>query len=209
MFRCAFLCAVICALVYASNARAQIIYMPVQYQYTAANGDKYCYGGSNPAVHVYAGAYDNCARYHYGGINFHRFDGGNSFNQPSPMYRRDVVYSDCVNGGRLDAAYFGYTCADARNEAYANSPTYFRKADLLAAAVPLADGSWIVPNAPPPVTYLTPASPLYPRSTTAPAATMPRNPAAPGQILIIPKRLLDRPLREFTDKQPKKVVSAQ
>ena len=208
MRSCAFIIAVICALVYVSNARAQIVYQPVQYQYTAGNGETYCYGGSNPAVHANAGAYDRngCPRYHYGGINFHRFDGGNSFNQPSPMYQRDVVYSDCVNGGHLDASYFGYTAADAHNEAYANSPTYFRKADLLAAAIPLANGSWIVPNAPPPVTYYVPASPLYPRSTTSPAATMPQT---KGQILIIPKRLLDRPLRDFTDKEPKKVASAQ
>ena len=40
---------------------------------------------------------------------------------------------------------FGYTPADARNEAYSNTPTYFRKADLLANAVVTPDGTRVVP----------------------------------------------------------------
>ena len=133
MYRC-FAGALCGAVLFCSSAFAQVIYYePVRYQYD--NGtEKYLYGGSDPAVHAAAGAYGGCARYHYGGANLHRFDGGNSFNQPSPMYPRERVYSDCV--GTQDASYFGYTAADARNEAYANSARYFRKADLLAAAVP-------------------------------------------------------------------------
>src|SRR5436305_12788983 len=130
----------ICALC-AGSCFAQVFYAPVRYQYDGPNGEKFCYGGSDPRVLYYGNS--GCPLYHYGGINFHRFDGGNSFNQPSPLYERERVYSDCVRG--LDASYFGYTCAAARNDAYANAPAYFRKADLINGAIREPDGSLTVP----------------------------------------------------------------
>ena len=40
----------------------------------------------------------------------------------------EYVYSDCRPG--VNVSVYGYTSVDARNEAYANVPTYFRKRDL-------------------------------------------------------------------------------
>jgi hypothetical protein len=152
-------------------------------------------------VHSVA-AYDRCGFHGYG-TNLHNFDGGNSFGQPSPMFYRDPVFTDCVPF--RDASRFGYTQADARNEAYANAPTYFRKADLLESAIPTAEGAWVIPaNAPnvyvarPAVTY-----PVSPRMrTTAPTTTK------PGQVIIIPKRLLDKKVKDL-DQKPLKVATAK
>src|SRR5438093_9337879 len=109
-----------------------------------------------------------------------------------------------------DASAFVWTPADADKEANANAAHYFRKADLLASAVPGTDGYWhVLPTAP--QMYVLPdgatASPLYPaptRSTTGPS-TLPQR----GQVIIIPKRLLDRPLKDFTDNKPLKVAAAR
>jgi hypothetical protein len=196
--RCvAFLLAALCA----SSAFAQIFYEPVHYQYSTGNGDeKFCYGGSDPRVLYYAN--NDCPAYHYGGINFHRFDGGTSFNQPSPMYQRDRVFSDCVRG--LDASYFGYTCADARNEAVANAPLYFRKADLINSAIREPDGSLTVHSSGPIYVARVHAAPARsPRDMSTRPTTRPTS----GQVIIIPKKLLDRPVKDF-EKHPQPVASA-
>ena len=184
------LLALSCVLFLGSSALAQVVYEPVRYQHGTEH-NRYFYGGTNPAVHAMAG-YDRCPRYHYGGINLHLFDGGTTFNQPSPMYRRTPVFSDCV--GYFDASWFGYTQADARNEAYSNTPTYFRKADLLANAVVTPDGTRVVPALAPKVHVAPP--PVY----------VPHYPGR-GQIIIIPKNLLDRPLKDFEPRK-KSVASA-
>jgi hypothetical protein len=183
------LAAFACALCVCSSGFAQVFYEPVQYQF-GTESNRYCYGGSDPRIHAVASSPSQ--RPHYGGVNLHRFDGGNTFNQPSPMSPRPRVFSDCVP--LQDASWFGYTCADARNAAFANAPTYFRKADLLAHAIVTADGARIVPAA-------------APRVMMTPAPTYMPMPAQRGQINIIPKRLLDRPLKDFEQK-PKTVASA-
>jgi hypothetical protein len=197
--RClAFLLAALCA----SSAFAQILYEPIHYQYSTGNGDeKFCYGGSDPRILCYANNY--CPAYHYGGINIHRFDAGASFNQPSPMYQRERVFSDCVRG--LDASYFGYTCADARNDAYANAPLYFRKADLINSAIREPDGSLTVPSSG--QIYVAPvrtAPARSPRDLSIRPTTRPTS----GQVIIIPKKLLDRPVKDF-EKHPQPVASAR
>jgi hypothetical protein len=200
----------LCSLVLSSSAFAQVYYEPVKSQYdTGGLGDatKYYYGGNNPLVHQWAstaalsgyGYSDRCPFRGYA-RNLHRFDGGNSFGQPSPLYDRTPVYTDCIP--YQDASRFGYTAADAHNEAYCNAASYFRKADILSAAVLQPDGTWSVPANATGV-YVLPAAPLYRGATTSPAMTMP---ARRGQILIIPKRLLDRPVKDFVDK-PLKVAA--
>src|SRR5439155_904761 len=151
----------LCSIVISSSAFAQVFYQPVKYQYDAGGpGDaKYYYGGTNPLVHRLAssdGYGGRCTFHGYAG-NLHRFDGGNSFGQPSPLYDRDAVYTDCVPF--QDASRFGYTPADARNEAYANSARYFRKADILAGAVLQPDGTWSVPADSSGAVYLLPPTP--------------------------------------------------
>ena len=198
----------LCSIVISSSAFAQVFYQPVKYQYDAGGpGDaKYYYGGTNPLVHRLAssdGYGGRCTFHGYAG-NLHRFDGGNSFGQPSPLYDRDAVYTDCVPF--QDASRFGYTAADARNEAYANSARYFRKADILAGAVLQPDGTWSVPADSSGAVYVLPPTPVY-RGTTAPAATLPAGALRRGQVIIIPKRMLDRPLKDFVDQKPAKVAA--
>jgi len=202
--------AALCAVFISAPAFAQVIYEPVQYQYRTGFGDQhYYYGGSNPRVHENATVAPQCQPLHFGyATNLHRFDGGNSFNQPQPMYYRPAVYTDCIGGGLSDASNYGWVPVDARNEAYANAPTYFRKIDLLASAVPGTDGVYHVgPTAP--QVYVSPGRgwSLYP--TTNPATTGPATMPRRGEVIVIPKRLLDRPLKDFEDKKPLKVASAQ
>jgi hypothetical protein len=190
MLRC--VAVALCSVLLSSSAFAQVFYAPVQYQHALGYGDaKYYYGGSNPLVRRFA-------TMHVGyGTTLHNFDGGNTFDQPSPMFYRSEVYTDFIPF--QNAANFGYTPADARNEAYANAPRYFRKADLLAGAVRQPDGSLVVPadaggvNAP---------APMYSASTMRSAG------AGKGQIIIIPKSMLDRPVKDF-DKKPAKVAAAE
>jgi len=201
MLRC--VAVALCSLVLSTSAFAQVMYEPVRYQYETQRGEKYFYGGVDPRVHAVAGYYGACGFHGYA-MNLHNFDGGNSFNQPSPMYDRNVVFTDCIPF--RDARLFGYTQVDARNEAYANSPTYFRKADLLASAVPTATGGWVVPaNAPNYVPEMRATVNVHPtmiRSTTTPAG------ARPGQVIIIPKRLMDKKIKDLEEK-PLKVASAK
>jgi hypothetical protein len=201
----------LCSVVICSSAFAQVFYEPVKSQYDAGNGDaKYYYGGNNPGVHQWAttpalsgyGYTDRCPFRGYA-TNLHRFDGGNSFGQPSPLYDRTPVYSDCI--GYQDASHFGYTSADAHNEAYANAPRYFRKADILSAAQLLPDGTWSVPANASGYQILRVSPPPMYRATTAPVTV----PSSRGQILIIPKRLLDRPVKDFVDGKPLKVAAAR
>jgi hypothetical protein len=196
------LAVLLCSLVVSSSAFAQVLYEPVKSQHTASDGSVYYYGGTDPRVHQLAD-YGNCPRYTYAN-NLHRFDGGNSFGQPSPMYDRTPVYSDCV--GYRDASRFGYTAADAENEARANAPRYFTKAAILTMAQPQPDGSWVVPASASGV-YVVPMTPAPYRGTTLPS-TMVSPAAKRGQIIIIPKSFLDRPLKDFEQKKGAKVASA-
>lgn len=205
MLRCVVVALVVSA-ASAASSFAQVMYEPIRYQWDAGGrGDqKYYYGGVDPRVHAVAGRDTSCRRWSY--FNTHAFDGGNSFNQPSPMSDRPLVFTDCVPF--QDASRFGYTQADARNEAYANAPTYFRKADLLASAIPTAEGGWVVPANAPHV-YMHRGMPvmMYPTQprvrTTGPTTT-----TKPGQVIIIPKNLLDKKLKDV-DKKPLKVASAK
>jgi len=178
-----------------SSATAQVIYEPVRYQHdTGRSGQRYFYGGSDPRVHAVAQRELTCRVYGVG--NLHQFDGGNSFGQPSPMTDQQAVFTDCAP--YQEASWFGYTAADARNQAYANAPTYFRKGDLLDQAIRTLDGQVIVPAS-------APASLTRPRGTSP--APMPHYGLPQRGQIIIPKRLLDRPVKEL-DRKPLKVASA-
>jgi hypothetical protein len=200
--------AALAVIVLSSSAFAQVIYQPVQYQFSTGNGDQtYLYGGTNPQVHQWANTprlsgygYNDVCPFRGYARNLHNFDGGNSFGQPSPMYDRTPIYSDCY--GLQQASWFGFNEADARNEAYANAPRYFRKSDLLASAVRQSDGSLVVPATAP--HYVAPTAPV-----SAPVSNYSQVPGMParGQIIIIPKNLLDRPLKDF-ESHPDKVASA-
>jgi len=163
-----------------SAVQAQIIYEPVRYQYGGQN--PFYYGGSDPSVIEEAsgpvGGGGWWGRVH--GFDFISGDYQTHRDVTNEGYR---VYTDAVP--HQNARIYGYTDVDARNEAYANVPTYFRKIDLLNAAIRNRDGSWTVPAqvsngprfyvAPSAMTRITPAGP----------ATTPR------PLMIIPKKGLD------------------
>lgn len=153
-----------CALLFVvqSMSRAQIIFEPVRYQY---GGDyKFYYGGSDPYVIERA-------------LDVETRCGRKLSAEVMPLR----VYSDAFPNH--NAALYGCTIADARNEAYNNVPRSFRMGDLLNAAVPQNDGTWVVPaNAQPT------------RLVIVPATRKVQPTSAPKRILIIPKDLLDRKL---------------
>ena len=103
----------------------------------------------------------------------------------------------------------GWTADDAANEAIANFPRFWRKADALATAYRDVDGTIVVP-AQGESMYVRPM--IYPvRPLIMPRPLMSRpsttNPAKKGEVIIIPKNLLDRPLKSFV-KPGKQVASA-
>jgi hypothetical protein len=199
-----------------SVASAQVIYAPVQYQYKiqypGGHELTFYYGGNNPLVFENAEQLGCLNQWRTGtregefGVGYlHRGLTGH------PPY---LVFSDCAP--LQNAAVYGMTPADARNEAYARAPRYFTKAGLLAAAVPAveqehytkwtpdgipANGSrvWIVPaqgwpvngDMAPGIEIRRARNGASSRPATGPAATIPAS--EPKPLLIIPKSLLEQP----------------
>ena len=155
------------------SASAQTIYAPVQYQYGDQH-NRYYYGGSDPGVFDLAErqrCLDELSDYPYTSDRYthayvHR-------RLITPMER---VYSDCVPYG--NARVYGYLPVDARNDAYANVPRYFRKADLDRAAVVMPDGTRVVPAQ---------ARPVVDPDAAAARAAATRPAIKPRAIIIIPK----------------------
>ena len=166
--------AAVLLVVAASSASAQVIYEPVRYQHGDAM--KYYYGGSNPWMHDYA---DRVAcRNGYSTGVMSRYS--SLYHTVGQIGERNLVLTDCMP--LRNAAVFGYTATDAYNEAYGNVPGYFRKSELLEAAVPAGDGTLIVP------------AHARPRPATAARDTREARPAElkPRAILILPKKGLKR-----------------
>lgn len=155
------LIAFIVAVCLAPAAFAQVIYLPVQYQYGGQH--KYYYGGSDP--HIFARAERDAALL--------------AFRPVSGALPR--IYSDLFP--YHNAYLFGFRASDAYNEAMRNLPRYFTKADLLDSAVEV-DGALVVPPAPP---RLAPWA-AYPAAPVAPAASPAPRKERKGVIIIIPKK---------------------
>jgi hypothetical protein len=135
----------------------------------------YYYGGSDPAMFRYAK--------HDVNVNPHQI-------VEEPLR----VYSDSLP--RRNAAVFGYLPSDAHNDANRNLPGYYRKVDLLRSGHIDATGAYIVPaNAPNNVHGMIE---IRPYTTTRPTT-------APHPVIIIPKDLLDKPLKP---QDGQKLVSA-
>ena len=178
-------------LVVASSARAQVIYAPVQYQYT--NGITYYYGGNDPSMFGYI-EHVKCRNGYPSSVSGHNYTSlRHTLGQVGePVY----VFSDCLK--YRNAAVYGYTVDDAKNEAMANLPLYFTKRDLLEAAVPAGDGTLVVPAAGKPLGM------MMKHSTNGAAATQPSEPK-PRAIIIIPK---STPKKATEDGDLKKVVAS-
>ena len=186
MFRVALIAVVLAC---ASQSFGQIIYEPVRYQYGEQN--KFYYGGSDPNIirHGY-GVRDSAGR--YGRVNGFDFVSGNINTHREVSGEPERVYSDCL--GYQNARVYGFTATDARNEAYANIPTYFRKSDLLRAAVP-GDGAWVVPAQAQPI----PADAVQPMIRITPATT--RGASLPKPLFIIPKDALKQKQKDAVSGQ--------
>jgi hypothetical protein len=154
------------------SASAQVIYEPVQYQYQY-NGCTFYYGGHDPHV------FDHVAR----DIERTSYQSLATSVHVRPHLR---VYSDNIPFQNLAdnsySSYRSYSAADAQNEANANVPLYFRKSDLLRAAQPDVDGTFVVPAHAQPPMDVDIRVPAAVRSATRPTAR--------GTILIIPRKML-------------------
>ena len=107
--------------------------------------------------------------------------GGNSLRHTlGQIGEQTYVFSDCLK--YRNAAVYGYTIDDARNEAMANLPLYFTKRDLLEAAVHAGDGTLVVPASGKAHRMTTHSH----EGTTGGATTRPSEPK-PRAIIIIPK----------------------
>jgi hypothetical protein len=189
-----------------SVTSAAIVYEPVQYQYRdpVYGRPVFYYGGSNPAV--FDAAVNQQQLYHMGLNSIRNIGFNNVFVGPlnddllhhGLQGHMPVTYTDLLTPG-MNAWLLGYTPDDARNDAYANVPRYFRKADMLESSVLTPDGNvFVPPQAPLPGTIqIMP----YHAPTTQPAMTHPTS----GPIIIIPKGLLDKKLNA----KPVPVASAQ
>jgi hypothetical protein len=175
-------CALFLTLVASSAATAQVIYTPVQHQYFSG-GRAYYYGGTDPTVHENFTALSLVPG--FGRTGGYAFQSGDLNRHREVITERPPTFTDAIPG--QDARQFGFTPQNAANEALANSPTYFRKSDVVRMARVQSDGSWVVP------------------ANTVPArgsieirgvGVLPRTPAytEPKPILTIPKRLLDKKL---------------
>jgi hypothetical protein len=174
--------AVLLSVAFAAVASAQVIYEPVQSQYRTAAGETFYYAGDNPRVFEYARQRLDCFPGNRGprvGRNDYAFLRGR-LNEP-PQY----TFSDCAP--YRNAIVFGYTSVDARNEAYANVPRFFRMADLLASAVPARDGAGVVVPAQAAGTI-----DIRPSRPAASPATLPGT--RPTPVMIIPKKALEGPV---------------
>lgn len=153
----------------ATPAFAQVIYEPIQYQY--GNQNHFYYGGSDPRIIRYAASTMSTGGT-WGRINGFDFVSGNVHTHREVNDEAPRIYTDAM--GYQNARYYGFNASDARNEAYANAPTYFRKRDLLNAAV-YVNGVWVVPAQAQPIS--TPMIRMTP--TTRPSAR---------PVMVIPKK---------------------
>ena len=178
-------------LVVASSARAQVIYAPVQYQYT--NGVTYYYGGNDPSMLGYI-EHVKCRNGYPSDVVGHNYNHlRHTLGQVGePVY----VFSDCLK--YRNAAVYGYTLDDVKNEAMANMPLYYTKRDLLEAAVPAGDGTLVVPA------HGKPMGMMKHNGMNGAAATQPAEPK-PRAIIIIPKNM---PKKATEDGELKKVVAS-
>ena len=122
-----------------SAASAQVIYAPVQYQYKiqypGGHELTFYYGGNNPLVFERA---DQIACQNQWNTGTREGEYGVGLLHRGLIGRPPyLVFSDCAP--LQNAAVYGMTPADARNEAYARAPRYFTKAALLAAATPVVE----------------------------------------------------------------------
>ena len=173
--------AVLLSVAFAAVSSAQVIYEPVQSQYRTAGGETFYYGGGNPRVFEYARQRLEC----FSGVSYARV-GRNDVGPVGRLFSRPSQYtfSDCAP--YRNAIVFGYTSVDARNDAYANVPQFFRMAELVESAVPARDGiGYVVPAQAAGTIDIRPSRPAATRPATGPGTQ-------PKPVMIIPKKALEK-----------------
>ncbi|MGF1633223.1 MAG: hypothetical protein ACFCVE_05180 [Phycisphaerae bacterium] len=182
------------SLLAAQQASARVIYEPVRFQY--GQQQTYYYGGSDPRMFALAES-PVAAGGGWGRVNGFDFV-ANRIGIVREVAVDDLrTFTDALPG--YNAATFGYTANDARNEAYARLPTYFTKRQLLQAAVRVSPNTFIVPaTAPEPrPTQAGRGSilirPYTPRPYTPRPAAPAAEPVVPEPAFILPRDLLDEP----------------
>lgn len=173
----------------ASTGNAQIIYEPVQYQYGGQNA--YYYGGCDPRVHESA-AWPSAPGTGWGRGDGWAFRSAGIHTHRAVATERPRTFTDALP--YRNAFVHGFTDNDARNEAYARQPHYFRKSDLLLASRPDAAGRGrIVPAC---WADAAPASGGLPRGAIViiPSRNVSDVSRGPRPVLVIPKDLLEREL---------------
>lgn len=170
----------------APSADAQIIYEPVRYQYGGQNA--YYYGGCDPRVHE-AAAWPWAPGTTWGRGNGWAFRSASIDTHREVASERQRTYTDAMP--LRNAWVYGFTANDARNEAYARQPNYFRKIDLLRAARPAADGRTLVV----PECWSSAAPAMFPAGAIvirpSRAATGIDLPRGPRPVMVIPRNLLE------------------
>jgi hypothetical protein len=120
----------------------------------------------------------------WGRVNGWAFASGNIHTHREVATEPVRAYTDALP--YINARWFGFTPNDARNDAYFNATSYFRKRDLLNAGVRTPDGALVVPADAQPVQVM-PDGAMYIGPRTRGATT------GPKPVLIIPKDQLKRP----------------
>jgi len=159
------------AIALACPSLAQVIYEPPTVQY-GTEDRKFYYGGTDPLT-LRRGAF-------YGIRSLRPID-------EEPLR----VYTDLLPD--VNAATYGFTIDDARNEANAQIPTHFRMSDAVPGTR-VENGTVVVPQRP------VVQRPVVQRAVVQQTGTITIRPyVAPVRpavrpVIVIPKRLLDTPL---------------
>ena len=177
----------------ASAASAQVFYMPVVYQWQSPNGGGlYYYGGTNPVVHAHANSTSLVPG--YGRTNGYAFHSGDYQVHREVMTEPTRIYSDTLHAFD-NGRFYGMRIHDAANEAAANAILHYRKADLLRDNhIVQPDGSWIVPSHRVARGSISIQPSVAADLMTVPVMAPAQKKVEPKPVLIIPKRLLDKPL---------------
>lgn len=176
--------AALCVLLVSSSSFAQIIYEPIQYQYGSGQ-NVYWYGGSDPRVH-YAAAQPITPGGTWGRVNGWNFASGNVTTHREVSSEPTRTFVDVPGFQYANATFWGYGPDDARNDAYFNSTRYFKKSDLLAAAVRMSDGSYHVPAQARPIQTI----------SGGVSYIGPQRGGSPKPVFIIPKDQLKKQLKQ-------------
>ena len=182
---------------------AQVIYEPVRYQFQTPRGEKYYYGGVDPRVHMVAGS-ELCR----GFMATRRTCTTSTAGTRSTSRRRCTTArrSSPTASPFRDASYFGYTPADVAQRGVRELADVFPQGRPARERDSDRDRRLGRPGERADATSSrTRHHHSYPAIRTTTLAGRRR----PGQVIIIPKRLMDKKVKDVGGEKPLKVASAK